>query len=142
MMGVDPVALCYANGGVPDPSAPNNCTNGPEATKICETHYVNARSGASEPLGVANCASGCGCTACAPQYDACATRYDCMRILDCVERTNCSRMVDCYQPATCQSAIDAAGGQRSQPAIIMSNVLACMSNAGCTMSCATPPPPL
>lgn len=141
MMGVDPVAVCYANGGVPDPSNPSNCTSAAQATGICQTHYVNSRPSTTQPLGIPTCASGCGCSSCASQYDACATRNDCVQILDCVERTNCAKMVDCYQPTTCQTVIDAVGGQRSQPAITMSNVLSCMASAGCTMSCATMPAP-
>jgi hypothetical protein len=137
MTGVDPVAVCYANGGVPDPSNPNVCLNGPEATRLCQSHYVNSRLSAQEPLGFGNCSSGCGCSSCPAQFDSCATNYDCMVIMDCVERMNCTRMVDCYQPATCQSVIDSVGGQRGRAAIAMSNVLACMSNVGCTPHCGT-----
>jgi hypothetical protein len=141
MMGVDPVAVCYANGGVPSPSNPNVCTTGPEATSICQNHYVGSRLSPGEPLGLGTCASGCGCTSCAAQYDSCAMDSDCMTILDCVEHTNCARMVDCYQPSTCQSAIDSVGGQRGRAAIKMSNVLSCMSSVGCSMSCAGTQPP-
>jgi hypothetical protein len=144
MMGVDPVAVCYANGGVPDPANPSTCLSGAEATRICESHYVTSRLNGQEPLGLGDCASGCGCTSCPAQFDTCATNYECMVIMDCVERMNCSRMVDCYQPATCQSVIDSVGGQRGRAAIAMSNVLACMSSLGCTPSCSnrnvTPPP--
>jgi hypothetical protein len=58
-----------------------------------------------------------------------------MVIMDCAERMNCSRMVDCYQPGTCQSVIDSVGGQRGRAAILMSNVLACMTGIGCTPHC-------
>jgi hypothetical protein len=143
MLGVDPVAVCYANGGVPSPSNASSCLFGPEATRICESHYISSRPETPQPLGIPTCASGCGCVSCAAQYDICVSNYSCVRILDCAERVNCSRMVDCYQAATCQTAIDAAGGQRSPPAISMANVLACMTNTGCTMSCVvdgtTPP---
>jgi len=146
MMGVDPVAVCYANGGVPDPSNPGSCLSGPQAARVCQSHYVNSRLSTQEPLGLGACASGCGCTSCPAQYDGCTSNYECMIILDCVERMNCSRMVDCYQAATCQSVIDSVGGQRGRAAIAMSNVLACMTNAGCTPSCSigpdAPPPGL
>jgi hypothetical protein len=136
-MGVDPVAVCYANGGVPDPSNPNDCLSGPQAARLCQSHYVNSRLSSQEPLGVGNCSSGCGCSACPAQFDSCTTSNDCMLIMDCAERMNCSRMVDCYQPATCQSVIDSVGGPRGRAAITMANVLACMSNSGCTPHCGT-----
>lgn len=135
MMGVDPAAVCYAGGGVPQPGSPSNCLTGSSATATCTNDYVANRFSSAEPINNSSCASGCGCNGCPSPYDQCATSPDCIYILDCVERTKCARMVDCYQPATCQNVIDSVGGERSRAAIDLSNVLACMSSYGCAMSC-------
>jgi len=76
------------------------------------------------------------CSSCAPQYDACvATSYSCMKVLDCIERTHCVTMVDCNQPTTCQCVMDGYGRDPGV-AVTITNILSCMQNAGCTMSCA------
>lgn len=134
-MGVDPTAVCYASGGVPEPSNPNVCLTGTAAQGVCASDYLKNRLSTVQPNAISTCASGCGCSACTSVYDKCVRSPDCISILNCAENTNCNRMVDCYQPATCQSVIDAAGGERGRAAIDMSSVLSCLNGAGCTVSC-------